>query len=54
MLRDDDETNGIDCPVCHRTFSTYTRMSDHLAEHEGLPHCRLCGEIIRGDYHRCR
>jgi hypothetical protein len=38
MLRDDDEFDpGIDCPVCHRTFSTYARLDDHLAEHEGPP-----------------
>ena len=54
MLRDEDEFNGIDCPVCHRTFSTYARMDDHLAEHEGPKKCRQCGEMIHGDYHRCR
>ena len=53
MLRDDDESS-IDCPVCHQTFSTYARMDDHLAEHEGPKKCRQCGETIHGDYHRCR
>lgn len=47
MLRDEDEFEGIDCPVCHRRFSTYARMSGRLAEHERLPHCRMCGEVIR-------
>ena len=55
MLRDEDETDaGIDCPVCHRTFSTYSRLDDHLIEHEGPKRCRNCGETIRGAYHRCR
>ena len=31
MLRDTDEYDtGIDCPVCHRTFSTYARLDDHM------------------------
>ena len=42
MLRDEDESSGIDCPVCHRTFSTFARMDDHLAEHEGPKKCRQC------------
>ena len=27
--------SGIDCLVRHQTFSTYARMDDRLAEHEG-------------------
>ena len=54
MLRDDDEFDGIDCPLCHRTFSTYIRIAEHFAEHEGPKKCRQCGETIHGDYHRCR
>src|ERR1039457_6840769 len=49
MLRDNDESSGIDCPVCHRTFSTFARMDDHLAEHEGPKKCRQCGEIISSE-----
>ena len=55
MLRDDDEYDpSIDCPVCHRSFSSYARFDDHLAEHEGPKKCRACGETIHGPYHRCR
>lgn len=55
MLRDEDEFDpSIDCPVCHRSFSSYSRFDDHLAEHEGPKKCRMCGETIRGPYHRCR
>ena len=54
MPPDDDESSGIDCPMCHWTFSTYARMDDHLAEHEGPRKCLQCGETIHGDYHRCR
>lgn len=55
MLRDEDEYDaGIDCPVCHRTFSTFARLDDHLAEHEGPRRCKTCGETIHGPYHRCR
>jgi hypothetical protein len=32
MLRDDDGFDGVDCPLCHRTFSTYASMTDQLAQ----------------------
>jgi len=37
MLRDEDEKDepAYDCPTCRRTFSSYARLEDHLAEHEG-------------------
>ena len=55
MLRDEDEFDtGIACPVCHRTFSGYARLEDHMAEHEGPRQCCNCGQLIRGPYHRCR
>ncbi len=55
MLRDEDEFDtGIDCPVCYRTFPSYARLDDHMAEHEGPRRCSTCGETIRGPYHRCR
>ena len=42
-MRDDDEYDtGIDCPLCHRTFSTYSRMSEHLAE---ISRCVSLGAI---------
>ena len=55
MLRDDDEYDaGIDCPVCHRSFSTYARLDDHLAEHQGPRHCNTCSATFRGPFDRCR
>lgn len=54
MLRDNDELDGVDCPLCHRTFSTYASMAEHFAEHEGPKKCGQCGETIRGPYHHCR
>lgn len=55
MLRDEDEFDpAIDCPVCHRSFSSYASLEDHVGKHEGPRQCRNCGETIRGQYHRCR
>lgn len=56
MLRDDDELDRpeYDCPQCGRSFHSYSRLDDHLAEHEGPRRCSTCGETIRGPYHRCR
>ena len=55
MPRDDDEFKPeYDCPACGRSFSSFTRLDEHLAEHEGPKKCRACGETIRGPYHRCR
>jgi DNA-directed RNA polymerase subunit RPC12/RpoP len=55
MLRDDDEFKPeYDCPACGRSFGSFARLDEHLAEHEGPKKCRACGETIRGPYHRCR
>ena len=55
MLRDDDEFKPeYDCPACGRSFSSFARLDEHLAEHEGPKKCRQCGETIHGSYHRCR
>jgi len=55
MLRDDDEFEPeYDCAACGRSFHSFARLDDHLAEHEGLTRCKMCGETIRGPYHRCR
>jgi hypothetical protein len=55
MLRDDDESRPeYDCPACGRSFSSFTRLDEHLAEHEGPKKCRQCGETIHGAYHKCR
>jgi len=54
MLRDDDEFEPeYDCPVCSHSFSSFARLDDHMAEHEGPRRCKTCGETIRGPYHRC-
>ena len=38
MLRDEDEFDqGIDCPVCHRTFSTYARLEDTSPSMKACP-----------------
>lgn len=52
MLSDQDEFDepGHDCPTCRRTFSTFARLDDHPAEHEGPRRCKLCGETIHGNY----
>lgn len=56
MLRDDDEFDepGYTCPVCRRSFNSFSSLDDHMLQHEGPQKCRQCGEIIRGPYHRCR
>jgi DNA-directed RNA polymerase subunit RPC12/RpoP len=55
MLRDDDECKPeYDCPACGRSFGSFARLDEHLAEHEGPKKCQACGETIRGPYHRCR
>ena len=55
MLRDADESEpGYDCPACGRSFGSFARLDEHLAEHEGPRRCKLCGETIHGPYHRCR
>jgi len=51
---EDNEEPELDCSECGRSFHTFARLDDHLAEHEGLPRCNTCGETIRGPYHRCR
>jgi hypothetical protein len=52
MLRDNDEYDaGIDCPVCHRSFSTYARLDDHLAEH--IVVCRKCRREPAGEEGLC-
>src|SRR3981189_3180508 len=51
---DDNEEPELDCPECGRGFSTFARLDDHMARHEGLPRCRTCGETKQGHYHRCR
>jgi len=52
MLRDADESEPeYPCPVCGRTFRSFARLDDHLAEHEGPRRCRTCSETIRGPYH---
>jgi hypothetical protein len=42
---EDPEEISIDCPVCHRSFSTFARLDDNLSEHEGRGNC---GQTIRG------
>jgi len=52
MLRDDDEyDSGIDCPVCHRTFSTHASLEDHMAEHVEM--CRRCQKEPAGEEGLC-
>lgn len=51
---DDNEEPELDCPLCGRGFSSFARLDEHMAEHEGPKKCRQCGETIRGTYHRCR
>jgi hypothetical protein len=51
---EDNEEPELDCPECGRGFHTFAGLDDHMAEHEGLPRCRTCGETKRGHYHRCR
>ncbi len=55
MLRDDDELEPeYDCPHCGRSFGSFARLDDHLAEHEGPRKCNQCGAPIpHGSYHRC-
>jgi transcription elongation factor Elf1 len=54
MFRDEDEFDPeYDCPHCGRSFHTFARLDDHMAEHEGLKQCKNCGTIIRAPYHRC-
>jgi DNA-directed RNA polymerase subunit RPC12/RpoP len=55
MLRDADESEPeYDCPTCGRSFSTFARLDDHMAEHQGPRRCNACGETIHSPYHRCR
>ena len=54
MLRDDESEPEYDCPACGRSFGSFARLDEHLAEHEGPKRCKTCGETIHGSYHRCR
>ena len=51
---DDNEEPELDCSVCGRSFHSFSRLDDHISEHEGQKRCKTCGETIRGVYHRCR
>jgi hypothetical protein len=35
-------------------MGSHASLEDHLAEHEGLKHCNVSGETIRGPFHRCK
>jgi hypothetical protein len=52
MLRDDDEFDPeYDCPVCSRSFTSFARLDDHMAEHIAL--CRRCQKEPAGEEGLC-
>lgn len=56
MLRDDDEQDEPEyhCHICRRSFSSFSSLDDHMAEHQGPQQCGNCGKRLEPDeYCRC-
>ena len=48
--RDDDEPE-LDCPNCGRSFHSFSRLDDHMSEHEAV--CRRCQKEPAGEEGLC-